>query len=292
MTSRLDCSSSFGGEVPIGVPSGERSNHLSGDSFQSGSGGFATLPMTGERIHPSMAGEKVFREHEARYVFASKFVEGKRVLDVACGVGIGTQCLLRAGARTCVGLDVDQLAVAYAKTAYENCVFAQCDATSLCLADDAVDVVVSFETIEHLRDHAAFLRECKRVLRPGGILICSTPNRVLSRWGEPNPFHLQELELEEFNYVLGRSFPNITLYSQNNRFVLAYVGKKLVLKLLDRLDLMKPAKRLIRRNRGAATQGTEFGRSHKELNGEIQLRRPSRVRQPMFFIAVARKAVR
>ena len=277
----------------MGVPSGERSNHLSGDSFQSRRSGFATvptLPMTGERIHPGMVGEQVFREHEARYVFASKFVDGKRVLDVACGLGIGTQSLLRAGAQTCVGLDVDQLAVAYAKSAYENCVFAQCDATSLCLADDAVDVVVSFETIEHLRDHVSFLRECKRVLRPGGILICSTPNRVLSRWGEPNPFHLQELELEEFDYLLRRSFPEITLYSQNNRFVLLYVGKKLVLRLLDRLELMEPVKRLIRRKRGAATtQGTEFARSHNELNGEIQPRRTSRVCQPMFFIAIARK---
>jgi len=212
-------------------------------------------------------------------------------LDVACGVGIGTQCLLRAGAQSCVGLDVDQLAVAYAKTVYGNCVFAQCDATSLCLADEAVDVVVSFETIEHLRDHASFLRECKRVLRPGGILICSTPNRILSRWGEPNPYHLQELELEEFDYLLGHSFAEITVYSQNNRFVLLYVGKKLILKLLERLGLMERAKRLIRRKRGTVIQRAEFGKTHNELNGEIKLRRASRVCQPMFFIAVARKAL-
>jgi ubiquinone/menaquinone biosynthesis C-methylase UbiE len=293
MTRRLDCPISTQGDVSMGALSGERSKLVSGDSIQSGSS-FATvppLPMTGERIHPGMAGEQVFREHEARYVFASKFVQGKKVLDVACGIGIGTECLLKGGAQTCVGLDIDPFAVAYARAAYGNCVFARCDATSLCLADDAVDVVVSFETIEHLRDHASFLRECKRVLRPGGILICSTPNQTLSRWGEPNPFHLQEFELEEFNCLLGQFFTAVKLYSQSNQFLPLYVGRKLLLKFLERLELAEPVRRLIRRKPATVTQRAEFGRTNDELNGEIQLRRASRVCQPMFFVAVARKSL-
>jgi SAM-dependent methyltransferase len=291
MMRRLDCPTSTRGDVSMGALSGERSNLLSGDSFRSGCG-FATvpmLPMTGERIHPGMVGEQVFREHEARYVFASKFVQGKRVLDVACGTGIGTQCLFKAGAQSCVGLDIDQLAVAYARAAYGNCVFAQCDATSLCLPDNAVDVVVSFETIEHIGDQVSFLRECKRVLRPGGILICSTPNRTLSRWGEPNPFHLREFELEEFNHLLGQFFPEVKLYSQSNQFLLLYVGRKLLFRFLERLELTEPVRRLIGRKPATVTQRAEFGMTHDELNGEIQLRRASRVFQPMFFIAVARK---
>src|SRR5258708_20869456 len=124
MTCRLDWPISAHGSVSKGALRDERLGLVSGDSFEGGCG-FATvptIPMAGERIHPGMVGEQVFREHEARYVFASRFVQGKRVLDVACGTGIGTQCLLNAGAQSCVGLDIDQLAVAYARAAYGNCV--------------------------------------------------------------------------------------------------------------------------------------------------------------------------
>src|SRR5271169_2569473 len=135
------------------------------------------LEHTGERLVPGKTGEALFREHEARYIFAARFVKGMRVLDVACGSGIGTQCLLQAGAHSCIGLDIDRAATDYARTRYKDCIFIRCDATSLCIADASVDVVVSFETIEHVKEQKAFLLECRRVLRPGGTLVCSTPNR-------------------------------------------------------------------------------------------------------------------
>ncbi len=152
------------------------------------------LEYTGERLVPGKGGEALFREHEARYIFAGKFVRGMRVLDVACGSGIGTQYLLQAGAHSCIGLDIDRAATDYATAKYKDCIFIRCDATSLCVAKASVDVIVSFETIEHVKEQKAFLLECRRVLRPGGTLVCSTPNRALSRWGDANPFHLSRVQ--------------------------------------------------------------------------------------------------
>src|SRR5262245_60102507 len=121
---------------------------------------------------PGKTGETLFREHEARYVFASAFVKGMEVLDVACGTGAGTHYLTQVGGEhPCLGLDIDGPAIEYARAAYKGCQFAQCEATNLCVPDSSMDVVVSFETIEHLSDPMKFLSECKRVLRPGGVFI-------------------------------------------------------------------------------------------------------------------------
>src|SRR5437879_9936218 len=98
-----------------------------------------TLPFTGERIVPGQVSEPLFREHEARYVFASRFVKDKVVLDVACGTGIGTHYLLTEGARSCLGLDIDRPAIDYARAVYEGCQFEECDATNLCVPDGSMD---------------------------------------------------------------------------------------------------------------------------------------------------------
>jgi ubiquinone/menaquinone biosynthesis C-methylase UbiE len=249
------------------------------------------LEHTGERLVPGKTGGTLFREHEARYIFASRFVKGMRVLDVACGSGIGTQYLLRAGAHSCIGLDLDRAATDYAKARYKDCIFVQCDATSLCIAEASVDVVVSFETIEHVKDQRAFLLECKRVLRPGGTVVCSTPNRVLSRWGEANPFHLKEFNVGEFSDLVGQIFTEVQLYEQSNEFYLRHIGRKLLLRLLERLRLAEPVRRLVRRKPSTVTARIEFGGNFDELDVEIEPRRASLLYQPIFVIAVARKVL-
>lgn len=249
------------------------------------------LEYTGERLVPGKAGEALFREHEARYIFAARFVKGMRVLDVACGSGIGTQYLLQAGAHCCIGLDIDPAATDYAKARYTDCRFVRCDATTLCIAEASVDVVVSFETIEHVKEQRAFLLECRRVLRPGGTLVCSTPNRALSRWGKANPFHFQELSVVEFTSLLGQIFTDVQLYAQSNEFYLLHITRKVLLRLLEKLQLTEPVRRLLRRKPATVTGGTEFGRGFDGLDGEIQPHRASLVYQPMFVIAVARKAL-
>jgi 2-polyprenyl-3-methyl-5-hydroxy-6-metoxy-1,4-benzoquinol methylase len=294
MTEQLEGPISVQSCVSANAACGEGSGFISDDSFQNGCGPATapTLPITGERFVPGMVAEQLFREHEARYVFASTFVKGKRVLDVACGSGIGTHYLLRAGAHSCLGLDIDRAATGYAKARYKDCVFAQCDATSLCIADASVDAVVSFETIEHVKDQRAFLLECRRVLRPGGILVCSTPNRILSRWGEVNPFHLRELTVAEFADLLRSPFTQVQLYAQKSRIYPLYVGRRVLIGLLDKLQLTEPIRRFLRGRPVTAIPRTEFGGDSNDLDGEIQPGRAPLLHQPTFVIAVARKPLR
>ncbi len=248
-----------------------------------------TLPFTGERIVPGKTEESLFRQHEARYVFAGKFVKDKVVLDVACGTGIGTHYLLRAGAESSLGLDIDGAAVAYAKAAYECCQFAQCDATNLPVSDGCIDVVVSFETIEHLGDQRKFLLECIRVLKPGGVFICSTPNHTVSSWGNKNPYHLHEFTVTEFTCLLESVFDNVQLFAQQKTNLLLYVCRVLLLHVLGEVQLKNAVKKLLRRKPAPLALQAEFGGMGSNWDSEIQPYHTAALMKPMFFVAVARR---
>ena len=247
------------------------------------------LEFTGERIVPGKTTEALFREHEERYVFAGQYVAGKDVLDVACGAGVGTSYLRQAGARSARGLDIDRAAVAYARARYPDCEFAECDATSLCLADESVDVVVSFETLEHLREQERFLKECRRVLRPGGIFLCSTPNRSVYRWQGANPFHTHELTADEFRCVVSSYFCSVRLFSQVEQIYPFYLVRLLASRTLDGLQLKGVARRAIAW--GKAPQGVrqEFARNgHRGLREFGASTRWSFMR-PVYLLALGRK---
>ncbi len=250
-----------------------------------------TLPFTGERIVPGKVDVFLFREHEARYVFAGRFVKDKRVLDVACGAGIGTHYLLEAGAQSCLGLDIDAAAVDYARAAYKGCCFTQGDATNLCLPDESVDVVVSFETIEHLGNQLRFLEECNRVLRPGGILICSTPNHTLHRWARRNPFHVRELTINEFADLFKVVFANVQLYAQNNKFYLPHVARTLLSRLIDQLQLKSTVKRVLRSKPAPMAVVTTFGGNVSRFSCAIYAYAPGTLVQPAYVIAVGRRSL-
>ncbi len=148
-------------------------------------------------------------EHAARYIFAMPFVEGKGVLDIACGTGYGIG-LLRTRAKFVAGVDIDPEAAAEAKSECgENGAVLLGNGIGLPFDDGAFDVITSFETLEHLHERECFLAELKRVLRPGGTLILSTPNANYSQPvnGVPaNPFHLHEYEPEELKRDLDAHF--------------------------------------------------------------------------------------
>ena len=110
------------------------------------------LPFTGERFTPECVRE-IWYEHMHRYAYAAAFGAGKRVLDAACGEGYGSALLARAGANV-TGIDISAEAVAHARLRYagvDGLKFAQADVTQLDgLAAASFDVIVSFETLEHV----------------------------------------------------------------------------------------------------------------------------------------------
>jgi SAM-dependent methyltransferase len=174
---------------------------------------------TGERFVPGVAGEIVY-EHVHRYAFARAFARGRRVLDAACGEGYGT-ALLATVAQSAVGVDIDAAAVQRARDACRdrgNARFVEGSVAALPLPDASVDVVVSFETIEHLAaaDQPRMIAEFARVLAPGGTLLLSSPNRLeySDARNYRNPFHLHELDRDELARLLEPSFPSRRWYRQ------------------------------------------------------------------------------
>lgn len=134
-------------------------------------------------------------EHAARYVYALPFVAGKSVLDIACGTGFGVG-LMKATAASVTGVDVDLSAARDAIVECgDNAFVVLGDGLSLPFSDKTFDVVTSFETLEHLHERAGFLSELRRVLKPAGMMLLSTPNANYSQPvnGKPsNPFHIYE----------------------------------------------------------------------------------------------------
>lgn len=120
---------------------------------------------------------RLFLEHFERYKFASRYTKGLVILDAACGEGYGTNFLLKNGAKRVIGIDKSEKAIEEAKMKYSG-EFRVMDVTKLEFEDNYFDCVVSFETIEHLIEYKKFLDEIKRVVKPKGIVIMSTPNYV------------------------------------------------------------------------------------------------------------------
>lgn len=168
---------------------------------------------TGERMVPESADLSTFWEHVYRYAFACRFVKGKRVLDIACGEGYGAAALEKAGAARVSGVDVSEAACAHARGKY-GIDARNGTAEQIPLGDGSVDVVVSFETIEHVPHPDRFLNECVRVLVPGGRLIISTPNKSIYGQAVQNPYHCSEMTEEEFTGALRSRFHDCRLYTQ------------------------------------------------------------------------------
>jgi 2-polyprenyl-3-methyl-5-hydroxy-6-metoxy-1,4-benzoquinol methylase len=172
------------------------------------------LTDSGERMIPMFhKGNITYGEHLGRYISVLEAIRGKVVLDIAAGSGYGTK-LMASEASSVYGVDIDADAVAYAKKEYaaKNITYLQGSGTEIPLDNDSVDCVVSMETIEHIEDQEKFLEEVKRVLRPGGFVVISTPNDKVYPKG--NHFHVREHNKRSLTALLTQYFKSIDLKYQ------------------------------------------------------------------------------
>jgi SAM-dependent methyltransferase len=203
-----------------------------------------------ERIIPDDTEPGVVALHLKRYEFALPFCAGKDVLDVACGAGYGSS-YLAAEAASVDGVDRSEEAIAYARSRYAapNLRFRVGDALALEAADASYDVVVSFETVEHVPDPERFLGEVARVLRPEGAFVVSTPHVRETTHSPANPFHEVELSRVDFERLLRERFDEVEVYGQRR----LQSGSH---RLLQRLDVLGLRKRLPFLRRAARITGT------------------------------------
>ena len=153
-------------------------------------------------------------EHMIRYELAKGFVQGKTVLDIACGSGYGSNILAGAGAKKVTGMDVDEDALDGARKKFvsDNLEFKK--GNGLDLGEYGFDVVISFETIEHLQEGEKFLSELAKAVKDDGIVIISTPNKEV--FLEKNPYHVREYTKEEFENLLKKYFSDFRIIEQHN----------------------------------------------------------------------------
>ena len=181
---------------------------------------------TGERVVEGSTPTRVWLDHAARYEFASGYVKGRLVLDIACGTGYGSAILCRSGAKKVTGVDISGKTIDFARTRYKinNLEFKIADILHINVSENYFDVITCFETIEHVKNQEKAFAELHRVLKPKGLLVISSPNRKVTSPGKSitdnpnNPFHAKEYSTEEFISVLGNYFEILDVYARRGRY--------------------------------------------------------------------------
>jgi len=174
------------------------------------------LNFTGERLTTSME-SGIMVEHLHRYAIAETYTKNKIVLDIACGEGYGSM-LLSKKAKSVIGVDISVEAISHSQNKYKapNLTFKVGSASNIPLPDKSIDVIVSFETIEHHDQHEKMLDEIKRILKDNGVLIISSPDKLyysdIPKYN--NPFHIKELYEKEFRELINKHFKHIFFLSQ------------------------------------------------------------------------------
>jgi ubiquinone/menaquinone biosynthesis C-methylase UbiE len=144
----------------------------------------------------------------ATYDFCNKYIKNKVVLNAACGRGYGGNILLKGKPKKIVCVDIDKDSISYARNNFKDnrLAFQVANVEKLPFKDNSFDVIISIETIEHLKNTGLFLSQIKRVLKPNGLLILSTPNKKSSSRLFNNPYHIHEYTTQELRALLSKSF--------------------------------------------------------------------------------------
>lgn len=172
---------------------------------------------TGERLDTSICNGNTIN-HLHRYAIAMELIKEKIVLDIASGEGYGSN-LMSKEATFVYGVDIDEQTIDRAKKKYsrDNLEFLAGSTSSIPLETNSIDVVISYETIEHHDEHEQMMTEIKRVLKSEGTLIISSPDKYFysDKRNYKNPFHVKELYKSEFTELISKYFKNYKLYSQS-----------------------------------------------------------------------------
>jgi SAM-dependent methyltransferase len=160
-----------------------------------------------ERIVPDETEPGIVAIHLKRYEFARQFCAGRDVLDAGCGVGYGSAHLAET-ARRVVGVDIDPEAIAYARNRYAGpkVEFVEADVSALPFGDSSFDVACAFEAIEHVPEPERLVAELRRVVRPEGVCVLSTPRVEHTTSDSDNPFHTVELAPDDLARMLRARF--------------------------------------------------------------------------------------
>ena len=193
------------------------------------------LEPTGERVieeHYQNSREDylIYLFHLATYNFARKYIQEKCVLDYGCGSGYGS-ALIANDCKQIICIDIASDAIAYAKDHYQahNLSYETvkpADEASLPFTGAIFDTVLSFQVIEHIGDVQPYLSEIHRVLKPGGVLVLSTPDRTgrLFPFQKPwNMWHIKEYSTKDLARTLKKYFSSIHIQRMG--------GKQEVLKI-------------------------------------------------------------
>ncbi|MGV8947240.1 MAG: class I SAM-dependent methyltransferase [Lutibacter sp.] len=183
---------------------------------------------TGERLE-FFDFSDVTVEHLHRYAIASDIVKGKIVLDIASGEGYGSY-LLSNYAQSVTGVDIHNDTIEFSNNKYKNnnLTFIQGSTSKIPMLSNSVDVVISFETIEHHDEHDEMMSEIKRVLRPKGILIMSSPDKEYysDKLNQKNIFHVKELYFKEFKQLIQKYFKNSNFLFQKAYNFNSYISER------------------------------------------------------------------
>ncbi len=172
---------------------------------------------TGERLETFIYTRDAI-DHLHRYALVNDYIIGKKVLDIASGEGYGSN-LISKTAQHVIGVDIDKESIEKASIKYKknNLVFKIGSAEDIPVETNSIDVVVSFETLEHHDKHLEMFKEIKRILKPNGILIMSTPDKLYysDKRTFVNKFHIKELYKDEYINLLNLNFNNNQLLNQS-----------------------------------------------------------------------------